>query len=72
MELEINRVSKKLTDREFEFIKNCCSEMTYKEIADKMGISKRTVDIFRDSVFAKLNCKSRVGVVMLAIKSNVI
>lgn len=56
-----------LTAREIEFIKNCCTEMTYKEIADKMSITPRTVDGYRESVFSKLNLKSRTGVVLFAI-----
>lgn len=62
---EINAL---LKDREIEFIKLACSELTYKEIAEKMCVSPRTVDGYRDSIFAKLNVKSRVGIVLFAIK----
>jgi DNA-binding NarL/FixJ family response regulator len=61
-----------LTTRETEFIKNSCSEMTYKEIADVMGISERTVDGYRESVFSKLDIKSRTGLVLFAIQSGII
>jgi DNA-binding CsgD family transcriptional regulator len=37
-----------------------------------MNISPRTVDNYRDSLFLKLNVKSRVGLVMYAIKNGVI
>ncbi len=33
----------KLTEREIEFLKYACTEMAYKEIADKMHVSTRTV-----------------------------
>ena len=56
-----------LTTRELEFIKHCCSEMTYKEIADVMNISQRTVDGYRESVFSKLDIKSRTGIALFAI-----
>ncbi len=58
-----------LTDREIEFLKYCCTEMGYKEIADKMFVSPRTVENYRDSIFEKLNLKTRVGLAMYAMKS---
>ncbi|HEV8084250.1 MAG TPA: response regulator transcription factor [Chitinophagaceae bacterium] len=58
-----------LTDREIEFLKYCCTEMGYKEIADKMFVSPRTVENYRDSLFEKLNIKTRVGLAMYAMKS---
>jgi DNA-binding NarL/FixJ family response regulator len=60
-----------LTARELEFIKHCCSEYTYKEIADKMSVSQRTVDGYRESTFDKLNIKSRTGLVLFAFHSGV-
>jgi two-component system, NarL family, invasion response regulator UvrY len=57
-----------LNEREIEFIKYACSELTYNEIADKMCVSPRTIDGYREQVFTKLNAKTRVGVVMEAIK----
>ena len=56
------------TDREKEFIKLACSELTYKEIATKMNCAVRTVDGHRDEIFAKLGIKSRVGLALFAIK----
>ncbi len=61
-----------LNERELEFLKLACTEMTYKEIADKMYVSPRTVDGYRDSLFEKLNCKTRVGLVMYAIKNGIV
>jgi DNA-binding NarL/FixJ family response regulator len=57
-----------LKDREKEFIKLACSELTYKEIADLMFLSPKTIDGYRDSVFTKLDVKSRVGLVLFALK----
>ena len=59
-----------LKDRELEFIKLACSELTYREIADQMFVSPRTIDGYRDSIFLKLNVKTRVGIVLFAIKHN--
>lgn len=61
-----------LTAKETEFLKLCCSEMTYKEIADKMFVSPRTVDNYRESLFQKLNLKSRTGLVLYAIRNEMI
>lgn len=61
-----------LTQNEIQFLKLSCSEMTYKEIADKMGISHRTIDGYRDHLFQKLNIKSRTGLVMYALKTGIV
>ncbi|WPO90969.1 response regulator transcription factor [Chryseobacterium sp. YR459] len=57
-----------LKDREKEFIKWACSELTYKEIADRMCLSPKTIDGYRDSVFVKLDIKNRAGLVLFALK----
>lgn len=57
-----------LTKKELEFLKYTCTEMTYREIATKMGVSPRTIDGYRDSLFIKLNIRSRTGLVIYAIK----
>jgi DNA-binding NarL/FixJ family response regulator len=62
----------KLNTREIEFLKLAGSELTYKEIADQMCISARTVDGYRDQLFEKLQIKSRVGLVLYAIKNKLI
>ena len=62
----------KLSEKETEFLKLACTEMTYKEIADKMFLSPRTIDGYRDALFEKLNVKTRVGLVMYAIKTGLV
>jgi DNA-binding NarL/FixJ family response regulator len=61
-------IETELSKKELEFLKLCCSELTYKEIADKMFVSPRTVDNYRESLFQKLNLKSRSGLVLYAIQ----
>jgi len=61
-----------LNDREIEFLKFACTEMTYKEIAEKMYLSARTIDGYRDALFEKLNVKSRVGLVLYAIRNCIV
>jgi DNA-binding NarL/FixJ family response regulator len=57
--------------KEFEFLRLCCSELTYKEIADQMFVSPRTVDNYRESLFQKLNLKTRTGLVLYAIQNEI-
>lgn len=61
-----------LSDREIEFLKLACTEMTYKEIAGKMILSPRTIDGYRDSLFEKLEIKTRVGLAIYAIKNGIV
>ena len=58
-----------LKDREKEFLQYACSEMTYKEIADKMFLSPKTVEGYRDSIYEKLNIRNRIGLVLFAIRN---
>ena len=49
-----------------------CSEMSYKDIADKLFIAPRTVDNYRNALFEKLKVRTRVGLVMFAIKNGLV
>jgi DNA-binding NarL/FixJ family response regulator len=62
----------RLSEREIEFLKYACTEMTYKEIADKLFVSVRTVEGYRDTLCQKLNLKTRVGLAMYAIKNSLV
>jgi len=64
-----NEALSKLTDREKEFLKYTITEKSYKEIAELMFCSPRTVESYRDNLFEKLNLKSRVGLAVYAIKN---
>lgn len=61
-----------LNDREKEFLKFAATELTYKEIGEKMFCSPRTVESYRDALFEKLHLKTRVGLVVYAIKHGLI
>lgn len=61
-----------LSQREIEFLKLACTEMTYKDIADKMFLSSHTIDGYRDALFEKLKIKSRVGLVIFAIRNKIV
>lgn len=62
----------KLSNRELDFLKLVCTELTYKEIAEQMSLSPRTIDGYREILFDKLNLKSRVGLVLFAIKNGIV
>lgn len=64
-----NSALSKLTEREKEFLKYTITEKSYKEIAELMFCSPRTVESYRDNLFEKLNLKSRVGLAVYAIKN---
>ena len=61
-----------INDREKEFLKYAVTDLTYKEIGDKMYCSPRTVEGYRDALFEKLKTKSRVGLVVYAIKTGLV
>ena len=61
-----------LSERELEFLMLASSDLTYKEIAEKMFVSVRTVDGYRDSIYQKFNIKTRIGLVIFALKNKLI
>jgi DNA-binding NarL/FixJ family response regulator len=58
-----------ITAREKEFLQYSITEMSYKEIAEKMFCSPRTVESYRDALFEKLDLKTRVGLAVYAMKN---
>lgn len=58
-----------LSEKEMEFLRFCCHDIGYKEIADLMHVSVRTVDNYRNALFAKLNIRTRIGLTIYALKS---
>ena len=65
-------VVEQMNGREREFLQFACTEMTYNEIASKMFLSPKTIDGYRDALFEKLNVKSRIGLVMCAIRNRIV
>ncbi len=61
-----------LKEHELIFIRLASSEMTYKEIAERMNLSPKTVDGYRQELFKRFNIRNRVGLVMFALKNNII
>ncbi len=65
-------IKQMINERELDFLRHICSEKSYKEIADDMATSPRTVDGYRDSLFHKLNVNTRVGLVLYALKNDLV
>lgn len=61
-----------LTQRETEVLELIAQEYTSKEIAEKLFISKQTVDTHRINIMQKTNCKTLVGLIKYAIQSGLI
>lgn len=59
-------------EKELTFLRLACTEKSYKEIADEMILSPRTIDGYRDALFTKLKVSSRVGLVVYAFKNNIV
>ena len=60
-----------LTENETTFLRLVCTEKTYKEIADEMFVSPRTIDTYRDNLLKKLDVKTRVGLAIFSIKNGI-
>ena len=58
-------------DRELEFIRLACTEKTYKEIADQMCLSPKTIEGYRNNIFEKLHLRNRTGLVIYAIRNKI-
>ncbi|MBL7682125.1 MAG: response regulator transcription factor [Flavipsychrobacter sp.] len=57
-----------LTKSEILFLRYCCCDYSYKDIADRMTLSQRTIDWYRDKLFEKLGVKTRAGLVVFALQ----
>ncbi len=64
------KILSNITDRERQFLQLVCDEKeyTYDQIADIIGVHRRTVDGYREALFEKFNVKSKTGLVLFAIK----
>ncbi|PSL25480.1 MULTISPECIES: response regulator transcription factor [Chitinophaga] len=61
-----------LTPKEKTFLQFLCTELSYKEIAQKMFVSPRTIDDYKSSLCDKLKVKTRVGLVIFGIRYGLI
>ncbi|GAB4301985.1 MAG: response regulator transcription factor [Marinilabiliales bacterium] len=79
--VDINKLSKKyqintktniLSEREIEVIRCFAEGMIYKEIADKLNISPRTVESHKVNILKKLKLNNIIDLVKFAIKNHIV
>ncbi len=61
-----------LSEREVEILVEVCRGLSNQEIADKLFISKRTVDKHRANILEKTGCKNTANLVVYAIKNHLV
>lgn len=61
-----------LSEREREILLLICQGLSNHEIADKLFISKRTVDKHRANILDKTNCRNTANLVVYAIKNSLV
>ena len=59
----------RLSEREIEVLVAICQGLSTQEIADKLFISKRTVDKHRANILEKSGCKNTASLVVYAIRN---
>ncbi|WP_282787085.1 response regulator transcription factor [Flavobacterium croceum] len=59
-----------LSEREFKFLELVCDEKeyTYEQMAEIIGVSVKSIDVYRTSIFERYNIKSKVGLVLFSFK----
>ncbi len=60
-----------LSEREIDVVKLICEELTNQEIADKLFLSKRTVENHRQRILDKIGATNMVGIVIYAISHEI-
>ena len=69
---EKNNNLPRLSDREIQIIKLACLEYSSLEIAQKLYLSVRTVEAHRKKIMAKTESRNFIGVVLYALKNDII
>jgi two-component system, NarL family, invasion response regulator UvrY len=73
-EREREAILAQITPREMEFLLLVCDpqEFTYEQMADRMGIHRRSVDNHRINLFEKFGIKSKTGLVLFALRWGIV
>ena len=64
--------SYQFTERELDILREITSGDTNQEIADRLFISKRTVDKHRANILEKTGCKNTASLVVYAIRNGIV
>ena len=60
------------TPQELKVIKLICRQLTSKEIGEKMGLSFRTIEGYRESIQKKIKARNAVGIALFAARNELI
>jgi DNA-binding NarL/FixJ family response regulator len=63
--------TKELSERKKQIVRLVCKQMTSQEIGDKLGLSKKTVEVHRLQIFDQVKVRNNVGLAIWAIKNGV-
>ncbi len=63
---------KRFNSKELEIIRLCCQQKTSKEIGKSIFLCEKTVDYHRQKIISKMDVRNMVGMVVYAIKNNMI
>lgn len=69
LKTSVNASNDDLTEREKEILLFICKGLTNNEIADRLNLSKRTVDKHRENLLLKTQSKNTANLVVYAIKN---
>lgn len=61
-----------ITKRELEILQLICQEYTSHEIAEKLAISKRTVENHRQNIIEKTGVKNTAGLIIFALRNRLV
>lgn len=61
-----------ITEKDIEVIYLLANQLTAKEIADKLNVSPKTVEGYKNALFSKTSTKSVVGLVLFAVQNGII
>ncbi|TPV33421.1 response regulator transcription factor [Paucihalobacter ruber] len=61
-----------LTNREYQILEHICLEFNTQEIAEKLSISPRTIEVHRNNLMEKTKSKNVAGLVVFALQNDLI
>jgi PAS domain S-box-containing protein len=70
-EIENSNTSIEITSREKEVIMNICKGLSNSEIAEKLNLSKRTIEGHRNRLLKKTGCQNSVSLAIYAVKHGI-
>lgn len=70
-ELSAKNVASRFSDKEKMIITLICSGLNNKQIADKLGYTKRTIDSYREQIMKKMEGKGCADLINFALKAGI-